>query len=135
MSATSAPFGEATDAKYIELTTFRKDGTPKPTPIWAALDDDGRLVVWTEAESWKVKRLRNNPRVTVQACDARGKKTYGAVVEGTAEILDAAGTERARRLIGRKYGLLGKLLVKASVIRRGKSGTVGIAITAVGTTA
>ena len=129
MSASSAPFGEATDAKYIQLTTFRKDGTPVPTPIWAALDGD-RLVVWTETESWKVKRLRRDSRVVVQACDARGKKTFGSPVEGTGEILDAAGTERVRGLIGRKYGLLGKILVKGSLWRRGKDGTIGIAISA-----
>ncbi|MXP19811.1 PPOX class F420-dependent oxidoreductase [Gordonia sp. HNM0687] len=128
MSDAQSPFGEAADAKYVLLTTFRKDGTPKPTPIWAAMDG-GRMVVWTETESWKVKRIRRDNRVEVQACDARGKKRRGAAVTGTAEILDAAGTERARELIGRKYGLLGKALVTASSWRRGKSGTVGIAIT------
>ncbi|MEE3853330.1 PPOX class F420-dependent oxidoreductase [Gordonia sp. LSe1-13] len=122
-----APFGEATDATYVQLTTFRKDGTPKPSPIWAAMDGD-RMVVWTETDSWKVKRLRRDSRVLVQACDARGKKTRGEVVEGTGEVLDAAGTERVRELIRRKYGLLGKVIVTASTWRRGKDGTIGISI-------
>lgn len=123
-----APFGEATDAKYVLLTTFRKDGTPKPTPIWAAMDGD-RMVMWTEAESWKVKRIRRDGRVVVQACDARGKTTHGVAINGTAEILDPAATEHVRDLIKGKYGLLGKVLVTASTWRRGKAGTVGIAIT------
>lgn len=46
-------FGEAGTAKYVSLTTFRKDGTPVATPLWAALDGD-RLVLWTRTESWKV---------------------------------------------------------------------------------
>ena len=58
-------------SEYILLTTFTKDGRPKPTPIWAAPDGD-RLLVITEENSWKVKRIRNTPRVTLAACDVRG---------------------------------------------------------------
>lgn len=68
----TAPFGQAGTAKYVQLTTFRKDGTPVATPLWAALDGD-KLVMWTVTDSWKVKRIRRNPEVLVQACDARGK--------------------------------------------------------------
>jgi hypothetical protein len=32
------------------------------TPVWFVLHD-GALYVYTEADSWKVKRVRNNPRV------------------------------------------------------------------------
>ena len=38
--------------------------------------------------------------------------------------------EKARAAIASKYGILGWLTVKASVLRRGKSGSVGLAITA-----
>jgi PPOX class probable F420-dependent enzyme len=94
-----------TRARYISLTTYRKDGTPVATPVWHVVDD-GLLYVWTEAGSWKVKRLRRNPRVSVVACDIRGRVAPGApVAEGTARLLDAAGTEKVRRLLGRKYVL------------------------------
>jgi PPOX class probable F420-dependent enzyme len=92
-----------TRARYISLTTYRKDGTPVATPVWHVVDG-GLLYVWTETGSWKVKRLRRNPRVSVVACDIRGRVTPGApVAEGTARLLDAAGTEKVRRLLGRKY--------------------------------
>lgn len=65
-------FADVAKSKYILLTTFTKDGRPKPTAIWAAPKGD-RLLVITEENSWKVKRIRNTPRVTVAACDARGK--------------------------------------------------------------
>jgi hypothetical protein len=40
------------------LTTFTKDGRPKPTPIWAAPKHD-RLLAVIGADSWKViKRIR-----------------------------------------------------------------------------
>ena len=57
-------FAEVAKSEYILLTTFTKDGRPKPTVIWAAPDGD-RLVAITQEKSWKVKRIRNTPRVTV----------------------------------------------------------------------
>ena len=115
-------------AKYVLLTTFRKDGTGVPTPLWAAMDGD-RMLVWTETKSWKVKRIRNTPRVTVGVCDVRGNPK-GPQIEATAAVLDDAGTDLARAAISRKYGVLGWFLVKASLLRRGRHGTIGLAITA-----
>ena len=92
-----------TRARYISLTTYRKDGTPVATPVWHIVQD-GLLYVWTEAASWKVKRLRQDPRVSVVPCDIRGRVAPGApVAEGTARFLDAEGVEKVRRLLGRKY--------------------------------
>ncbi|MGF7120648.1 PPOX class F420-dependent oxidoreductase [Rhodococcus sp. TAF43] len=118
---------EIGSAKYVLLTTFRKDGTPVPTPLWAAMDD-GRLLMWTVTESWKVKRIRRSPRVTIGVCDARGNPK-GPQIDATATILDDVGTDRARAVIARKYGILGWIGVKGSLIRRGRSGTVGVAVT------
>lgn len=125
----TAPFGQAGTAKYVLLTTFRKDGTPVAAPLWAALDGD-RLLMWTVADSWKVKRIRKNPAVIVQACDLRGKETYGDPVHGTAAILDQAGSDHARTVITKKYGILGWITVKGSVLRRGRTGSIGLSITA-----
>ncbi|MBB5917027.1 hypothetical protein BJY24_005939 [Nocardia transvalensis] len=122
------PFGDAGTANYVLLTTFRKDGTPVGTPLWAALGD-GKLYVWTVTDSWKVKRIRRDPKVTVQPCSVNGTP-QGEVVEGTARILDDAGSDRVRGLIKRKYPVQGWLIVTGSVLRRGKRGTVGIEITA-----
>ena len=64
-------FAEVAKSDYILLTTFTKDGRPKPTAIWAVPEGD-RLVAITQEQSWKVKRIRNTPRVTMAACDMRG---------------------------------------------------------------
>ncbi|GAC67279.1 PPOX class F420-dependent oxidoreductase [Gordonia soli] len=122
-----APFGEATEAKYVLLTTFKKDGTAVGTPIWAARDGD-QLTVWTSGDSWKVKRIRRNPHVIVQACDNRGNKTYGAQAHGTARLLDRAGSDHVRSLITKKYGIVGWLIVKSSVTFRGADKSIGISI-------
>ncbi|MQY17231.1 PPOX class F420-dependent oxidoreductase [Nocardia macrotermitis] len=122
------PFGAVGTANYVLLTTFRKDGTPVGTPLWAALDD-GKLFVWTVTDSWKVKRIRRNPAVTLQPCNVSGTPR-GAVVNGTARILDEADSDRVRRLIKRKYSIQGWLVVAGSQLRRGRKGTIGIEITA-----
>lgn len=38
-------FDEVSKAQYVLLTTFTKDGRPKPTPIWIAPDGDRALVI------------------------------------------------------------------------------------------
>lgn len=118
---------ELATASYVAVTSYRKDGTGVPTPVWVAGDGDA-LVVWTVTDSWKVKRIRRNPLVTVAPCDVRGKPS-GEAVGGTAEILDQAGTDRVRVLIRRKYGLFGRLTLAMSRLRRGATGTVGVRIT------
>ncbi len=122
------PFGAVGTANYVLLTSFRKNGTPVGTPLWAALDD-GKLYVWTVTDSWKVKRIRRNPAVTLQPCTVSGTPR-GAVVKGTARILDDAGSDRVRRMIKRKYSIQGWLVVAGSQLRRGRKGTIGIEITA-----
>ncbi|WP_280301649.1 PPOX class F420-dependent oxidoreductase [Nocardia neocaledoniensis] len=119
--------GELQAANYVLLTTFRKDGTPVGTPVWAVAHDD-KLYVWTVTDSWKVKRIRRNPEVTVQPCDVRGA-AHGAIVGGTARILGGAETEQVRSWLRRKYWLTGPLVILGSNLRRGKDGTIGIEIT------
>jgi PPOX class probable F420-dependent enzyme len=81
-------FAEVSKARYIQLTTFTKDGRPKQTAVSVAPDGD-RLLVHTEEDSWKVKRIRNTPRVTVAVCDMRGRPK-GEAVEAVAKVLDKA---------------------------------------------
>ncbi|MFE9933315.1 PPOX class F420-dependent oxidoreductase [Streptomyces sp. NPDC005533] len=116
-------------ARYISLTTYRKDGTPVATPVWAVADG-GELYVWTRTETWKVKRIRNNGRVTVTACDVRGRVREGAPVrEGEARLLDEAGLRRVRKLMSRKYTWQYWLVdVPATLARRGKRPHTAIAV-------
>lgn len=113
--------------KYLLVTSYRKDGTPVATPVWVVGDGDG-LGVWTTADSYKVKRIRRRADVLVGPCDVRGRPT-GEQVPGTAEIADAATTARYRGLIARKYGIVGRLTLLGSRLRRGTDGTVGIRVT------
>nr|WSW65519.1 PPOX class F420-dependent oxidoreductase [Streptomyces sp. NBC_00995] len=117
-------------SEYISLTTYRKDGTPVATPVWAAVAGD-ELLVWTKADSYKVKRLRRDSRVRVTVCDVRGRVAEGAAVaEGTGRLLDEKGTTAVRKAIGRKYTWKYWLLdYPALIVRLGKRPHTGIAIT------
>jgi PPOX class probable F420-dependent enzyme len=111
---------------YLLVTTFRKDGTPVPTPVWVGRDGD-ELIVWTQSTAGKVKRIRNNPTVELAECDLRGRPR-GETVKGTARILDEDGTEHGRRVLRKKYGVAGHITIGASKLFRGRHGTVCLAI-------
>ena len=64
-------------SRYVSLTTFRRDGTPVATAVWQAVRGEEMFVV-SDAGAGKVKRIRNNGRVVVTACDIRGRIAPGA---------------------------------------------------------
>jgi PPOX class probable F420-dependent enzyme len=92
------------DARYINLMSFKRDGTGVKTPVWAA-PLDGKLVVFTAGDSYKVKRIGRNPKVRVARCDVGGK-LLGPWLDGTCAIAeDPAQQRRIMDALGRKYGL------------------------------
>ena len=106
--------------KYINLETFRKSGEGVKTPVWF-VQDRNVFYVWTQADSWKAKRIRNNGKVKVVPSTASG--------EPLGEWVDAQATANASPdalkfttdLMRNKYGmafqgfrLMGKMNKKAS---------------------
>jgi PPOX class probable F420-dependent enzyme len=92
------------DAEYVNLRSFKRDGTPVDTPVWCA-PLDGKLVIFTLRESYKVKRVRRNPKVQVAACDIRGG-LRGPWLDATCGAIenDRAYEARAYAALTRKYG-------------------------------
>jgi PPOX class probable F420-dependent enzyme len=124
------------DAKYILLTTFRRDGTPVATPVWSVALGDDRIGFWTSSGSGKAKRLAHTDRVTATPCDARGRvKAGAATVEATARVVTGAELEEIRKRIVSKYGLMTKftkLLATVAGTLRGKRipyGDRGVVVT------
>lgn len=117
-------FADLAKSDYLLLTTFTKDGRPKPTAIWAAVDGD-RLLVITEEKSWKVKRIRNTPRITLATCDMRGNPKSEAV-EATAAVLDKTENGAVYDAIGRRYPIVGRVFNLFSKLRGGMSKNVGL---------
>ena len=88
----------------MSLASFRKNGQAVRTPLWFA-EENGKLYVMTRDDSWKYKRIRNNPRVLVAPCTGRGRIT-GPDMEARARILEAAEFPGARGALERKYWLM-----------------------------
>lgn len=93
------------------LVTYRRDGTPVPTPVWAAVSD-GLLYVRTERSSGKVKRLRRDARLLVAPCTVRGVP-LGAPLEARARVLDGGEETVAERALAERYGLGRELFERA----------------------
>jgi len=90
-------------SRYVNLETYRKNGTGVQTPVWVAREDDD-LVVFTNGESYKVKRLRRNPKLRIAACGVRGA-LKGPWHDATARLVDDPGEKRsAIQAIRKKYG-------------------------------
>jgi len=95
--------GSLAGERYISLTTFRRDGSTVSTPVWVVSDDGERLLVWTGAGTWKVRRIRRDPRVLVAASNFKGRET-GPRLPGRARVLGAEAAPLVARLLRRKYG-------------------------------
>ncbi len=95
--------------KYLNLETFRKNGTGVKTPVWFAADpsaslnsNTAKLYVYTIGVSGKVKRIRNNPRVKIAPCDMRGR-VFGECIDARAEIVTGEEATHGMRLLNKKY--------------------------------
>ncbi len=89
--------------KYLNLETYRRNGTPVATPVWFA-EERGVFYIYSLAGAGKVKRIRNNPQVRIAPCDIRGKPR-GEWAKARARIASPEEARRAHQLLNRKYPL------------------------------
>jgi uncharacterized protein len=75
---TSNDLNSLRQTKTVLLTTYKRDGTPIPTPVSIAFDGD-RAFFRSYDKAWKTRRLRNNPEVEVSPSTLRGKPAGVAV--------------------------------------------------------
>ena len=107
--STVSGFGEFAGKKYLNLESYRKNGTAVRTPVWFAADPstnldspDSKLYIYTTGDSGKVKRIRNNGRVKIAPCNARGG-LLGEWVEAQAEIVTDNEAAHGMSLLNKKY--------------------------------
>ena len=93
--------------QYMNLTTYRRNGTAVITPVWFA-QETNRIVMVTASIAGKLKRIRNNAQCEVGPSDMRGK-ALGPTLSAQARVLDEAEGKAAEALLNRKYGLVKKL--------------------------
>ncbi len=87
--------------RYLSVTSYKRDGTAVATPVWF-VQNDGRLLVETDAGSGKVKRIRHNPAVRVAVCTASGR-LRGEQFDAVAELLPVSEVSTVEKLLGREY--------------------------------
>lgn len=122
-------FDDVIKSKYLVLTTFTKDGRPKPTTIWGVPDGD-KLLVTTDDGSWKVKRIRNTPRVTLAKSGALGK-LKSEPVEAVARVLPKEETRRVFNATTRRYWWHAWWWIPQALVRGGVDKVhIGLEITA-----
>ena len=95
------------DQKYINLETYKKDGTPVRTPVWFVIDND-LIYVITRDSTGKVKRLRNNQDVRIVLCSFKGEPK-GEWVKCKAEKITDDEADKAIKLRKKKYGMFARL--------------------------
>lgn len=87
---------------FIALTTYRKNGMPVMTPVWF-VKRDGKLYVWTAADSGKAKRLRKNPLVQLGPSNHSGR-LLGAIQQGRARFVTKEEYPALEKAFKAKYG-------------------------------
>ena len=95
------------DQKYVNLETYKKDGTPVRTPVWFMIDDDIVYVV-TREKTGKVKRLKNNQNIRIVPCSFKGKPE-SEWIKGIAQKVTGEEAEKAIKLRKKKYGFSARL--------------------------
>ena len=115
---------ELGNPKYIALETFRKNGQAVKTPVWTVAKD-GKLLVWTQGDSWKVKRARSDSRVRVAKCDMRGN-VEGPWVDGV--VTSISDDEQVKKSMAsglrKKYPFLVAFVTLVAILRGENKGQV-----------
>lgn len=96
------PFDALEGARYIRLSTFRKNGEAVPTPVWFARVGEN-LYFTTGRNTGKAKRIRNNPEVAIAPSDFRGRPK-GSDIRAVARLTDEPKGGTADGALRKKYG-------------------------------
>jgi PPOX class probable F420-dependent enzyme len=126
------PFTVLKNARYLNLTTFRRSGEAVATPLWFA-EHEGVLYMQTFPSAGKLKRIGHTRRVTVAPSTLNGR-ALGFEIEAEARIIkDEQEMLLAEAALAVKYGLTRRMYFAAFGIygrlwRRAPSGRTYIAI-------
>ena len=96
------------DQKYINLETYKKDGTSVRTPVWFVIDND-LIYVITRDSTGKVKRLGNNQDVQIVSCSFKGEPK-NEWIKGKAEKITGREVDIVIKLRKKKYGMSARLI-------------------------
>jgi PPOX class probable F420-dependent enzyme len=115
---------------FLNLETFRKNSAGVKTPVWF-VEDEGLFYIRTVADSWKVKRIRNNSLVNVVPCKSQGQP-IGEWVSATAQQINDPDREaEINTLFNQKYGLQKRFFDLMGKFRKDQMTTLEIKLSGV----
>jgi len=87
-----------------------------PTPVGFGAQA-GKIYIMTPGTASKLKRIRNNGRVTLAPCNRKGE-VLGESVEGQARILSPEERAVAQRAFISKYGTIYRIFLMLQKMRK-----------------
>jgi uncharacterized protein len=112
---------------YLNIETFRKTGMGVKTPVWF-VQEGQMLYVWTEANSGKAKRIRNNPKINVNPSKGDGTPLGEWVAANASIEASPEALAHTQKLFDRKYGFVFSLFGLLGKLRRAKYTSVKIQV-------
>tara|TARA_B100001109_G_C18754475_1_gene423006 strand:- start:124 stop:492 length:369 start_codon:yes stop_codon:yes gene_type:complete len=105
---------EFANHEFINLITYKKDGTPVKTPVWVA-EHENCLVITSSKSAGKVKRINNNGRATIYVTDRMGSSELSERIDVKASVIkDEELKQNALDKIIKKYGNMSKMFIRGS---------------------
>jgi len=109
---------ELDQAKYVSFTSSKKDGSTVSTPVWIITIGEEHAFT-TDSDAFKVKRVRNNPSVTMRVCNFRGRvSTHATTFSGVATVIEGQAASHIALLIKNKYRVGYLLITVQSAVKR-----------------
>lgn len=95
-------FGALAQAKYMLLTTFKRDGIPVSACVHGVVDGDRAYFrAWYQSDT--ARRLRHTDDVQVAGCTAMGLVSFGPTLNAVARRLSAEEASQVARKVARNY--------------------------------
>jgi PPOX class probable F420-dependent enzyme len=105
----SGYFASLAGTSYMQLTTYRRDGTAVATPVhFVVVGDTAFFRTWDA--TGKAKRIRHTPGVEVAPSTFRGRP-LGPPLRADAELLEGVASDHAARLLSEKHPFLHRRLI------------------------
>jgi PPOX class probable F420-dependent enzyme len=88
------------------LATVMPDGSPHSVPIWIGVDDDDRLVMFTQTTTRKSRNIERDPRVAISVEDRENPYLQADLRGRVVGRIDAPASHEVSDRLSQKY--LGK---------------------------
>ena len=122
----AADLREQFPGRYLSITSFKRDGTGVPTPVWF-VSDGAYLLAITDLHSAKVRRIRHNPHVLLAPCRADGKLRSEPVSAHAEVLIGTADLDRVQKLLIERYKISYRVVMLAYRIGRRLRGRQSVA--------